>query len=546
MDAAEFSIKKSAIVWLIIVLFIAGGVFSYEHLARYEDPEFTIKEAKVVTFYPGATPEEVEQEVTDRVEKAIQQLGQIKRTTSISEGGVSEITVVIKDKYTKRDLPQVWDELRRKVNDVQSRLPPGAGPSIVNDDFGDVYGMLFAVNGDGFSYKELKKYADIIKRELELVSGVAKVQLTGVRKQAIFVDISRARLSQLGISLEEIYQTLASQNLAVDAGHVRVGDEYIIIRASGAVGSVDDISNLLIKSTKSGHLIYLNDIATVSRSYVEVPDHLIFYNGKRALSLGISIISGGNVVKIGQAVDNTLQALASVIPVGIVVEPIYQQPKIVEQSVRGFLVNLLEALAIVVIILLLFMGVRSGLIIAAILLLTVLGTLFIMYIFNISLQRISLGALVIALGMLVDNAIVVTEGILVKVQQGIDTVKASREVVGQTLWPLFGATVIGVLAFAAIGLSQDATGEYTASLFYVILISLMLSWFLAITVTPLFCYLYLKPTTNDEPVKLYQGVVYCRYKKLLQCCLRQRWTTIIVMIGVLSKSEGKPQEQLCI
>jgi len=536
MDVAGFSIKKSAIIWLMIVFFMGGGIFAYDHLSRYEDPEFTIKDAKVVTFYPGATPREVEQEVTDRIEKAIQRLDQIKRTTSISEGGKSEITVTIKDKYSKHSLPQVWDELRRKVGDAQSLLPPGAGPSMVNDDFGDVYGMLFAILGEGFSYKELKTYADIIKRDLELVPGVAKVQLSGVRDQAIFVEISRSKLSQLGISLEEIYATLASQNMVVDAGDVRVGDEYIVIRPSGTVDSVAAISNLLIKSTRSGNLIYLNDIATVFRGYVEVPDHLVFFNGERGLSLGISVISGGNVVKIGEAVDQQLQALESIVSAGIVAVPIYQQPKIVRESIKGFLINLLEALAIVMVVLLLFMGLRSGLIIAAILLLTVLGTLFFMYLFNISLERISLGALVIALGMLVDNAIVVTEGVLVKVQKGFDAIRAGCDVVEQTLWPLLAATIIGILAFAAIGLSPDATGEYTRSLFYVILISLMLSWLLAITVAPLFCHLFLKQVTpvDDGDKPLYQGIVYRSYKGLLLFCLRRRQLTIAVMLALLA------------
>ncbi len=533
MDIAKFSIEKKAIIWLMITFFIAGGWFAYENLARYEDPEFTIKDAKVITFYPGATPEEVEQEVTDRIEKAVQQLGQIKRTTSISELGKSEVTVTIKDKYTKRDLPQVWDELRRKISDMQSQLPPGAGPTIVYDDYGDVYGMLFALTGDGFSYKELKEYSDIIKRELELISGVAKVQVSGIQEQAIFVDISRSKLSQLGISLEDIYATLESQNLVTEAGEVQVGEEYIVVRATGSVDSVEDIKSLMIKSEKSDSLIFLDDIAIVSRGYIEVPNHLIYFNGQPALSIGISILSGGNVVKIGEIVDQKLDELSQLIPIGVEIYPIYQQSTIVEQSIQGFLINLLEALGIVVVVLLLFMGLRSGLIISSILLLTVMGTLFMMFIFNISLQRISLGALVIALGMLVDNAIVVTEGILVKVQQGVDTIKASRDVLKQTMWPLFGATVIGILAFAAIGLSQDATGEYTVSLFYVILISLLLSWILAITAAPLFCYLFLKAPKTPQKEASYDNAVYQSYKGMLLCCLRFRWLTVALMSGLL-------------
>lgn len=534
MNIAEFSIKKKAIIWLMLILFLAGGIFAYEHLARYEDPEFTIKDAKIITFYPGATPKEVELEVTDRIEKAVQQLSQVKEIKSISELGRSEVTVTIQDKYNKRHLPQIWDELRRKVNDIQMQLPPAAGPSIVNDDFGDVFGMLFALIGDGFSYREIKEYSDIIKRELEFIPGVAKVQVTGIQEQAIFVDISRAKLSQLGISLEEIYATLESQNLVTEAGEVRVGDEYIVVRTSGEVDSVESISSLLISSEATDSLIYLDDVARVSRGYVEVPEHLIFFNGQPALNIGVSIVSGGNVVKVGMAVDKKLASLAATIPVGIDIMPIYQQASIVQASIQGFLINLGEAVGIVIIVLFIFMGVRCGIIISSILLLTVMGTLLFMYIFGISLQRISLGALVIALGMLVDNAIVVTEGILVKVQQGINVIKASAETVAQTLWPLFGATVIGILAFAAIGLSQDSTGEYTVSLFYVILISLLLSWLLAITVAPLFCHLFLQEVSrNSAQEQAYEGTIYRSYKTLLEFCLHRCWLTIAVMLTLL-------------
>ena len=535
MDIAQFSIEKRVIIWTMIILFIVGGLFAYQNLGRYEDPEFTIKDAKVITFYPGAKPLEVEEEVTDRIEKSIHELSQIKRTTSISETGYSEITATIQDKYDKTSLPQIWDELRRKVIDIQSQLPPGAGPSIVYDDFGDVYGMLFALTGEGFSYRELKRYSDIIKRELELVPGVAKVEVAGVWQEAIFVDVARSKLSQLGISLEEIYALLESQNLVADSGHVRVGDEYIVIQPSGAIDSVEAIGDLLLPSTLSTGQVYLKDIAEISRSYIEVPDHLIYHNGEAALTIGISIVSGGNVVKVGELIEQRIDYISELIPVGLQLQPIYEQPTIVDESIQNFMTSLYQALAIVVGVLLIAMGLRSGLIIAAILLLTVSGTLFFMMIFGIDLQRVSLGALIIALGMLVDNAIVVIEGILVKVQQGAQRVRASQEVLAQTMWPLLGATIIGILAFAPIGLSQDSTGEYTKSLFYVIGISLLLSWLLAITVGPLFCHDYLaqvrSDTTNTQDA--YQNHLYRSYTRLLQTCLHHSWVTVGILIILL-------------
>jgi multidrug efflux pump subunit AcrB len=533
MDIAEYSIKKSVITWMTIIIVIIGGFLAYHKLARYEDPEFTIKEALVTTVYPGATPQEVENEITDKLEKAVQQLSQLDYVESISKPGYSELNVVIQKKYTRGDLPQIWDELRRKINDAQKKLPPGTKPSAVIDDYGDVYGMLFAITGDGFSYKEIESYADFLKKELNLIPGVAKVEIDGIRNQAIFIDISRSKMASFGISLDQIYKTLESQNLVTPSGNIRVGDEYIRISPTGSFNSVETISNLLISSNTTGKLIHLNDIATITRGYVEVPDKLIYYNGKPALMIGLSISSGGNIITIGNAVNAKLNTLKSQIPVGININYVYEQPKVVQSSIKSFIDSLIQALIIVVAVLLVFMGLRSGLIIAAILLLTILATFLLMNQFSIALERISLGALIIALGMLVDNAIVVAESILVKMEQGIDAIKASQDVVKQTIWPLLGATIIGIIAFAPIGLSQDSTGEYTRSLFYVILISLMLSWVFAIYYVPLFCFIFLKSMKKNQSSDMYSNAFYSNYKKILKIGLQYRIATIVIMVILL-------------
>jgi multidrug efflux pump subunit AcrB len=537
VNIAEFSIKKKITTWLVVIIMIGGGAFGFSNLGRYEDPEFTIKDAMVITKYPGATPYEVEQEVTDKLEKAIQAMSQVKEMTSVSSAGKSEITVTMKDQYDKNSLPQIWDELRRKVGDITPYLPPGVQTPIVNDDYGDVYGMYYAIYGEGFTYKELKDAADYLKKYLSLVPGVGKVIISSDQKEAIFVDISTNRLAQLGISLEQIFETLASQNLVFASGSVRAGDEYIRIQPTGQIDSVTEIGNLLIQSNVSQKQFYLNDIATITRGYVEVPNEMVYYNGMPALTIGISIASGGNVVVVGEAVAKEAQRLLTQIPVGIQGAAIYQQSKAVTESINAFTVSLVQALIIVVVVLLLFMGLRSGLIIASTLWITVFGTFFFMYLFGIDLQRISLGALVIALGMLVDNAIVVAEGILVRAEKGIDKLKAAMEVVKQTMWPLLGATIVGILAFAPIGLSQDSTGEYTQTLFYVILISLLLSWILAITVTPMLCYNFLKskpPSTEEKDP--YTNIIYRVYKSFLLGCLNKRWLTIIVMACLLATS----------
>lgn len=533
MDIAKFSITHKVITWMIVLFCIAGGLSAYKHISRFEDPEFTIKDALVITNYPGATPHEVEEEVTDKIATAIQQMGQIKRLESISKPGYSKITVTIKDKYDKNTLPQVWDELRRKVGDVQRQLPPGAGPSIVNDDFGDVFGILYAMTGEGFSYVEMKNAIDDVKKQLLLIDGVAKVNIGGLRKEAIYVEISREVISRLGISTEDIYQLLGSQNTVSEAGQIRVGNEYIEIRPSGAISSVADIGNLVIRAKRSDSLIHLRDIATIKREYIEVPNELFYHNGKKALSLGISIVPGGNVVKIGAAVDKRLKTLEEELPVGLHFASVYSQPEVVNQSVQGFLVNLLGAILIVLVVLVLFMGMQSALIISAILFLIVLGTLYLMQLFGISLERISLGALVIALGMLVDNAIVITEGVLIQVQRGVDSIKAASQIVKQTQWPLLGATIVGILAFAPIGLSQDSTGEYCRSLFYVILISLLLSWYLAIGVAPLFCHLFFKKPKDGEKEKK-ESKLNLLYRNALKTCLDYRKLTLMLCIASLA------------
>ncbi len=430
--------------------------------------------------------------------------------------------------------------MRRKINDIQPKLPKGALTSEVNDDFGDVYGMYYAITGDGYNYRELKDYAEYLEKQLLLVPGVAKVAINGKQPENIFVEISRSKSAQFGISPQEIYKTLRDQNLVSNAGQVRVGDEYIRIQPTGGLDSVATISNLLIYSPESKRLIHLDNIATIKRGFQEVPKSLVYYNGKPALTIGASIVSGGNIVKIGAAVKHKINELMRRVPIGVEVHNIYDQPKLVKDSVQGFVISVGEALAIVVICMLLSMGLRSGIVIGIVLLLTVFATLLVMKLCGIQLERISLGALIIALGMMVDNAIVIVEGILIKVKQGINVLKAATETVSQTQWPLFGSTIVGVLAFSAIGLSQDSTGEYTRSLFYVILISLMFSWILAITVAPLFCESLLKKeskkASNSKSKDLYGGFMYRVYHGFLSTCIKYKFITIIIMIGLLALS----------
>ncbi len=537
---AAYFIKNRVISWMVSLIFLIGGVAAFFGLGRLEDPAFTIKDAMVVTSYPGATPQQVEEEVTYPLEKAIQQLTYVDEVNSISSRGLSQITVTMKNNYGPDDLPQIWDELRRKVNDLKGTLPPGVNDPQVIDDFGDVYGILLAVTGDGYSYKELLDYVDYLRRELELVDGVSKVSVSGTQQEQVFIEISMKKLSSLGLSPDTVFGLLSTQNVISDAGAIRIGDEYIRIQPTGQFQNVDELGDLLLTEVGAQGLIFLKDVADIKRGYIEVPTNIVNFNGSLALNVGVSFAQGVNVVEVGKVFDRRLAELKYQQPVGIEISEIYSQPKEVDKSVSGFVVSLAQAIGIVIVVLLFFMGLRSGLLIGLILLLTVLGTFIFMKYLAIDLQRISLGALVIALGMLVDNAIVVVEGILIGTQKGRTRLQAATDIVTQTKWPLLGATIIAVTAFAPIGLSQDSTGEYCGTLFTVLLISLMLSWFTAISLTPFFADIFFKGQkinqTEGEDSDPYNGIVFVTYKTFLEFCMRRAWFTVVVLIVGLAAS----------
>jgi multidrug efflux pump subunit AcrB len=538
MNIAKFSIERRVTTLVLTFVMLGVGLLSYDGLSRLEDPEFTIKEALIITSYPGASAAEVEEEVTDRLEKAAQQMGQLKFIESKSDRGLSTITVTIKDKYQKEDLQQVWDELRRKIGDVQEQLPPGAGTSVVVDDYGDVYGIFVAIYGDGYSYAEIKDVVDMLRKELLLVRDVGKVDTFGERVESVYVELNRDRMSQLGISDDAIINELRQKNVVTDAGRVKVGSEFITINPTGEVTSVKQFESILI-SSGGDEQIYLRDVANVKRGYVDPQDHLIRYDGREAIGLGISTVAGGNVVKMGEALEARLVELRGRIPVGIEAGVVSLQSEAVTMAINGFVSSLLQAVAIVIVVLLFFMGLRSGILIGFVLMVTIAGTFIFMSPMEIALERISLGALIIALGMLVDNAIVIVDGVLVRLEKGIDAKKGSIEIVKQTAVPLLGATIIAILAFAAIGTSDDNTGEFCRSLFQVVMISLLLSWVTAVTLTPLLCVMFLKQTNgnkDDVDKDPYNGAVYTVYKKILQAAIRMKFVTLALVVALFVTS----------
>ncbi len=535
MNIAQFFIEQRITTLVLTVVMIGAGMVSYQGLSRLEDPEFTIKDALVITSYPGASAAEVEKEISDPLEIAVQKMGQVKRVVSRSERGLSTLTVTMKDKYDKTKLPQVWDELRRKIGDAQSNLPPGAGVPLVVDDYGDVYGIFVAVYGEGYTYAELKDVVDMLRRELLLVEDVGKIDTFGERVEAVYVELKRDQMSQLGISEAVIINELQEKNTVANAGRVKVGPEFITITPTGGITSVEQFESILISG--GAKQIYLRDVANVRRGYVEPQNNLIRYDGYESIGLGISTVSGGNVVKMGTALELRIDELRERIPIGMQAGKVSVQSDAVSIAIDGFIISLLEAVGIVIVVLLFFMGLRSGILIGFVLLLTIAGTFVFMAPMEVALERISLGALIIALGMLVDNAIVVVDGVLVRLQKGQEARQAAIDVVKQTAIPLLGATVIAILAFAAIGTSDDNTGEFCRSLFQVVMISLLLSWVTAVSITPLLCVMFLKkPAEGVEQKDPYDNTLYRFYKKLLDVAIRHKVITIVLVVGLFSSA----------
>lgn len=535
MNIVRYTIAKRTSVWVLIALTLLGGYISYLKLGRFEDPEFIIRQAVINTSYPGATAQEVSDEVTDVIEGAVQTLQELKEVKSVSKQGMSEVTVEIKLEFanSSAELQQVWDKLRRKVSDVQRLLPPGAGASMVNDDFSDVYALFFAVTGEGYTDKQLQDYVDQLRRELVLVPGVAKTATLAERQETIFVEVSGERLAKFGLSAEQVFQVLQKQNLVTVAGAIDTKDMRIPVIPRSNIHSFDDLRNLQVGIGQNNAVMQLGDIATVTRGYQEPSSMLMRYNGQRAVGFGISNVNGGNVVEMGDAVKARLLELDSQRPIGMELHTISMQSDSVRASVANFIDNLIAAVVIVFVVLLVFMGLRSGVIIGFVLLLTVSGTLCIMFIDDIAMQRISLGALIIALGMLVDNAIVVTDGILVRLQNNPEQNKETivSEVVDATKWPLLGGTVVGICAFSAIGLSPSDMGEYAGSLFWVILYSMLLSWIFAVTVTPMLCFDFLKVKASKQGAK--PGRIMTTYKAVLNWVLSHRWMSLGMLLAIM-------------
>lgn len=531
MDIARYSLTKPVNIWLVALCFVIGGIIAMGKIGRLEDPAFTIKQAVIFTHYPGASAEKVEREVTEQIEIALQQMWQLDKLESVSKPGFSQITMEVKPNIDGPFLPQIWDELRKRLRDIRTSLPLGAGDPIVVDDFGDVYGIYYALTAPDFSAYQMREFSRIIRRELLTVDGVAKVQVEGLIEEQIVVEIDSYQIAGLGISFPEIKQVLASNLKPFIGGRLYVGDKQIRVPVASSTNRVEEIENLSMVLPGKNASIKIKDIATLSVQPVDIPSGLKRYNGNPAITLGISAQNDVNIVNVGENIEAKLAQVLKTLPAGIEVASIYDQAKIVDKAVDGFITNLEISVAVVTIALCIFMGWRSGIVVGGTLLITVLGTVLIMWLYDLQLQRISLGAMVIAMGMLVDNAIVVAEGMMLRMEKGKSALESASFIVKRTQWPLLGATIIGIAAFSGIGLSDDATGEFLFSLFAVVLISLMLSWVLAVSLTPLLGRYFYKVGQVSQVAEK-PSLLHRAYLAVLRTALHWRGLTLALLIAI--------------
>ncbi len=535
MHLSELVFQKKKIFYFLLVAVVFGGILSFMRLSKLEDPEIAVMMANVITVYPGASAHEVEMQVTHVLEDELAALADINSITSRSEANVSYITVALEMSVPQKEIPQRWEFLRRKLELAMPKLPAGVQTPMVFDDVGDVYGMFYAMVADaGFSYEDMNRYARFIKSNLLEVKGVRKASLYGEQKPEIQITLSAERMSELGILPLQIFAALNDRTKAVYAGNLFSGTQQLRVGVSDGAATPEDIGNILITAV-GGSTFRLGDVATVEKSYGDPQRNILMVDNQKALGIGLSMESGENIVEVGKRVEARLAELEKQIPAGISFQKVFFQPEKVNLAINGFMWNLAFSVLIVILVLIFTMGFRGGLIIGSGLLLTILATFPLLHASHGTLQRISLGAFIVAMGMLVDNAIVVLDGILIERSRGRKGKKVYTRTAKQTAIPLLGATIIAIAAFFPVFLSDDAAGTYVGDLFVVLAISLSISWILALTQVPLFSAIFLKKRNHPKQSRsdLFNTPLYRRLHKVLEYCMHRRLATLLAFVVVL-------------
>ena len=538
MNLSKWALDNSKLINFLVAILVVGGLLAYGSMSKLEDPAIKVKQAMVITTYPGASSHQVELEVTDPLEKSIREMSTINNIQSSSFADLSLITVELLTTVPDESVEQQWDMLRRKVANAQSKLPQGTSTSQVRDDFGDVFGMFYALKGDGQSDKELNDYAELIKRSVSEIDGVSRVEIYGKRNQCINIELCEDKMANLGVMPTEVILTLNNQNKTDYAGYYDNGNRRIRVTVDDKFNNVDDIANMLIQGHDDDQL-RIKDIATVVKAY-EVPTrNQMSYDGTRALGISIACSADYDILKVGTKVEDVVEEVGKRFPAGIECQKVFFQPERVNDALNTFLVNLFESVAIVVLLLVFFMGWRSGYIIGSSLVVIVFGSFLVLKGFDGTLQRVSLASFILAMGMLVDNAIVIVDGIMVDMKLGKPRVEALTSIGQKTAMPLLGATLIAILAFLPIFMSPDTAGVYVRDLFIVIAVSLLLSWILALIHVPVMSNrMFKKVEMQDEQknTELYQGKSYDVLENVLVFGLKHRKTTIVCAVVLLALS----------
>ena len=550
MNLTRYAIDNKVVTFVAIAVIALSGYSAYQNLPRAEDPGFLVRTALVKTQFPGAAPERVELLVTDKLESAIQEIPEVAHITSESRTGLSIITVEVRENVT--NLRPVWDNLRRKVDKATSALPQGVAP-VVDDEVGDVFGTVLALTADGFSYTELEEVAEQVRDVFLQVDDVAKVEIHGVQDERVFVDFDNARLSRLGLSVAQLQSILQSSNIIISGGAVETGAERITLEPTGNFTSVEDIRRTLIALPGTGETVYLGDVADIHRGYVDPAQAKVRANAQPALALAVSMRAGGNIILLGENVRAAVAELEKRYPVGVAFDIVAFQPEVVDRAVSTFVNSIMQAVGIVLLCMLLFLGLRTGLVVATLVPMAMLATLMLMQFFGIGLDKMSLVSLIIALGLLVDNAIVMSESILVRIKQGESGRDAALASASELRIPLLVSSLTTIAAFLPIVLAESAVGEFTTPLAQVIALTLLSSWLLAITMIPLLCMLFLKVKKakasrgkrgeNETPAPAVEDAAfdtpfYRRYRGALRPFLKRPLITALGAFALLATALG--------
>ncbi len=497
MNLAEFSINRNRITFTVLATILLMGIVMYQSLSRDSMPPYTVRVATVVSSFPGSSPERVEQLVTDKVEKITQELPELKEVTSTSRSGLSVVTVELKDEVKPEDLQAVWDRLRRKLDKIEG-LPEGVKPDLDDDGIGEVFGIAVGLVIDGYSYAEAKEYIDDIKDDLIKLDLAAKVELGGVQDERVFVEFDNTRLKEYGLSSSILQGIISSTNILSSGGQVNLEDERIILEPTGNFNSVDDIKQMLVPVGDGSQLVYLGDITNVVKGYIDPPSQVVKVNGKQAISLHVSLKSGANIIQLGTDIDEVINNYHEILPVGLELTRLSSLDTYIDNKISDFIVNLIQSIVIVLVVMLIFLGLRTGGIIASLIPMVTIMTLMLMGVIDMGLNQITLAALIMALGMMVDNAIVVAETIMVKMEKGVEAKKAAIDACGELFTPLLISTLTTSAAFLAFYLAESTMGDIVGPIFVVISLALLSSWILALTVITLFSFWFLKVTPKSE------------------------------------------------